>query len=236
MIQKVHRSAICLIPPTEVWQRIQGIRSIHDKSYVRWMPHMNVLYPFHVDEADNLRSAATRAAMALSGVPPFKVSHFNPLKSIVSFIIWERRTDMRRVLTPMQVSLHEFAYFQHRRSCTLWLSPDPFDKIQTLASALFDAFPDCTDLKSDPKRGIAAYTPHLSVGQWPSLEGVAAARDHLSSGWQPIEFELGWVGIISRQGQDSPFTLRFKVPLGGGGPHELNSAYIAGQGSMKGWD
>jgi hypothetical protein len=30
--QKVHRSAICIVPPEELWAPIQGIRRLHDKA------------------------------------------------------------------------------------------------------------------------------------------------------------------------------------------------------------
>jgi 2'-5' RNA ligase len=41
-----HKTALCLIPPENVWEQIQSIRSIHDKAYPRWMPHINLIYPF----------------------------------------------------------------------------------------------------------------------------------------------------------------------------------------------
>lgn len=40
------KTALCLIPPENVWQQIQSIRSVHDKAYPRWMPHINLVYPF----------------------------------------------------------------------------------------------------------------------------------------------------------------------------------------------
>ncbi|CAF1293269.1 unnamed protein product [Adineta steineri] len=40
------KTALCLIPPENVWDQIQSIRSIHDKAYPRWMPHINLIYPF----------------------------------------------------------------------------------------------------------------------------------------------------------------------------------------------
>ena len=43
---KVHTSAVVLIPGEEHWGAIQAIRRDHDKSYQRWMPHINLLYPF----------------------------------------------------------------------------------------------------------------------------------------------------------------------------------------------
>jgi 2'-5' RNA ligase len=41
-----HKTALCLIPPENVWEQIQSIRSVHDKAYARWMPHINLIYPF----------------------------------------------------------------------------------------------------------------------------------------------------------------------------------------------
>lgn len=47
----------------------------------------------------------------------------------------------------------------------MWLDPDN-EQLQLLQSALVSCFPDCNDLNCDPSRGIDAFTPHLSVGQW----------------------------------------------------------------------
>ncbi|CAF1511493.1 unnamed protein product, partial [Adineta steineri] len=33
------KTALCLIPPENVWDQIQSIRSIHDKAYPRWRNH-----------------------------------------------------------------------------------------------------------------------------------------------------------------------------------------------------
>ena len=41
-----HHTALCLIPPENVWEQIQSIRAVHDKAYPRWMPHINLIYPF----------------------------------------------------------------------------------------------------------------------------------------------------------------------------------------------
>jgi len=40
------QTALCLIPPENVWEQIQVIRSLHDRAYPRWMPHINLIYPF----------------------------------------------------------------------------------------------------------------------------------------------------------------------------------------------
>ena len=45
-----------------------------------------------------------------------------------------------------------------------------------LQAALQAAFPLCTDLSDDPARGITAFRPHLSLGQWRSAGDVKAAQ------------------------------------------------------------
>jgi hypothetical protein len=62
---KVVKSAVILMPSPEIWKQIQDIRAKYDKSYERWMPHINLLYPFVPAEqfetvADKLRQAASQ--------------------------------------------------------------------------------------------------------------------------------------------------------------------------------
>lgn len=70
---KSHKSAVCIIPPTTVQQAIQRIRCFKDKSFVRWPPHFNLLYPFLEDSGAVFESAAQEATKALSQLQPFKV-------------------------------------------------------------------------------------------------------------------------------------------------------------------
>ena len=46
MPSKTHTTAVVLIPPESIQQPIQDIRKIHDRNYIRWMPHITMLYPF----------------------------------------------------------------------------------------------------------------------------------------------------------------------------------------------
>ncbi|KAI1503083.1 hypothetical protein F5X99DRAFT_376760 [Biscogniauxia marginata] len=41
-----HDTALCIIPPTELWSSVDRLRSIYDKSYEKWPPHVNLVYPF----------------------------------------------------------------------------------------------------------------------------------------------------------------------------------------------
>jgi poly(A) polymerase len=63
-----------VIPPRAVWPAVQDVRCARDKSYLRWMPHVTLLYPFLEDDAsgENFASAAKLAADALRDVAPFR--------------------------------------------------------------------------------------------------------------------------------------------------------------------
>lgn len=78
----------------------------------------------------------------------------------------------------LQVTLSELQFFDHGRSCTLWLEPDS-QGLKDLQQKLVEAFPGCTDLSEDATRGIAEFTPHLSLGQWPSADAALQAQQVL---------------------------------------------------------
>jgi 2'-5' RNA ligase len=46
MPEKSYNTAVVVIPPQELWEPIQQIRRQHDRHVRRWMPHINLLYPF----------------------------------------------------------------------------------------------------------------------------------------------------------------------------------------------
>ncbi|KAK5998164.1 Poly(A) polymerase-like protein [Cladobotryum mycophilum] len=41
-----HDTALCLIPPNHLWNPINRLRSLNDKAYGKWPPHLNLIYPF----------------------------------------------------------------------------------------------------------------------------------------------------------------------------------------------
>ncbi|HXG10936.1 MAG TPA: 2'-5' RNA ligase family protein [Gemmataceae bacterium] len=72
MSVKSHRTAVVLIPPPEVWGPIQVIRQQHDRQFRRWMPHVNLLYPFYQQE--RFAEAASRLAAVCAAFAPFAVT------------------------------------------------------------------------------------------------------------------------------------------------------------------
>jgi hypothetical protein len=44
--KKVFHTALIIAPPASLIEPIQKIRKEHDKAYDRWMPHVNLAFPF----------------------------------------------------------------------------------------------------------------------------------------------------------------------------------------------
>jgi poly(A) polymerase len=63
-----HRSAAVICPPRSQWSAIQAIRRAHDPSFVRWIPHINLLYGFLPEPLFD--AAATRLSAAITSLAP----------------------------------------------------------------------------------------------------------------------------------------------------------------------
>lgn len=70
--EKTYQSAVVIIPPREVWAPIEEIRKRHDKQQQRWMPHINLLYPFLVRE--RFQDAAEELAKVCRKISPFELT------------------------------------------------------------------------------------------------------------------------------------------------------------------
>ncbi|MEW6735622.1 MAG: 2'-5' RNA ligase family protein [Acidobacteriota bacterium] len=72
---KTHKTAIVVIPPSDLWPAIQMIRSQHDRHFHRWMPHITLIYPFrHRNEFGML---AGRLSQACAAIAPFELTLAN---------------------------------------------------------------------------------------------------------------------------------------------------------------
>ncbi|OAA56673.1 Endonuclease/exonuclease/phosphatase [Niveomyces insectorum RCEF 264] len=56
-------TAVCLVPPTSCWPPVDRLRSLYDKAYRKWPPHVNLIYPFVRPES--LEAASKRIQSAL---------------------------------------------------------------------------------------------------------------------------------------------------------------------------
>jgi len=124
-LQKVHTTTIVIVPPHDTWPQFQLIREQYDKGYIRWPPHVNMIYPF-VPE-DEFENAAALLEKNLSTVAPFKVTmaNFNYfLQGKKSSVVWSN---------PQAA---------------------PEDALHRLQSLLEKIFPHCDDLSHISKDGF----------------------------------------------------------------------------------
>jgi len=65
-VNRSSRSTVTIMPPESVWEPINAIRKKHDKQLMRWMPHINLVFPFeHPDRLDEQRDRLSAAAAAV---------------------------------------------------------------------------------------------------------------------------------------------------------------------------
>ena len=66
-----YMSAIVISPPKDQWLQIQQIREKEDKAYQRWMPHINLIYPFI--EIEKYPDIISKLKTELENFPSFNI-------------------------------------------------------------------------------------------------------------------------------------------------------------------
>ena len=96
-------------------------------------------------------------------------------------------------ITPFSVTLASFDAFRQRKSCTLFLVPEPKNVIVQLHSTLTKYLPDYDDTARFP----GGFNPHLSVGQF-QHRNINEAQQRLHTEWKAIEYEVESLSLIYR--------------------------------------
>eukprot|EP01102_Stenamoeba_stenopodia_P006859 TRINITY_DN1919_c0_g1_i2.p1 TRINITY_DN1919_c0_g1~~TRINITY_DN1919_c0_g1_i2.p1 ORF type:complete len:891 (+),score=144.28 TRINITY_DN1919_c0_g1_i2:120-2792(+) len=187
MNSKDYCSALVVTPPKALWTLIQEVRSKHDKAYNRWMPHINLIYPF-APSSENIKiRELIQNYLDNNHVSPFEISF--PKSSI--------------------------GEFQHGpNSFTLVLFPQcsPSDSLQHLQSGLASIFPYHDDLsKINPAKG---FTPHLTLGQFQNKSSLQQFKRSLEAKWpSDMKWKVQELYLINRT-HSGPFetALIFTIP------------------------
>ena len=97
--KETYTTALTVIIPEEHVAKINKIRRVHDKAYPRWMPHINLIYPFIGSE------------------------HFDDIedKLVQAFI--------DNPITPFTVKLNQLEYFNRGKDITFHLKPEDTTKL-----------------------------------------------------------------------------------------------------------
>ena len=224
---KSFESALVLLVPDSLQSSIQAVRKKHDKAYQRWMPHVNLLYPFINDDATNFAEAANTIAQTLADIQPFQLT----LKEFKYFEQGTMWLNPEASLLPAaaagmaeikQVDLEHRSKDQVEQENALVTQ-----SVHRLQAKLEQLFPHCNDLSSDH-----GFAPHLSVGQWKPLSSLQQAQRDLQKNWKPIQFTVDSVFLISRS-KIGPFTAKYQIRFGGAGivktPFPTNAASMGAE-------
>ena len=112
-------------------------------------------------------------------------------------------------VAPFAVELTRFDAFRHRRSCTMFLVPEPEDQIARLHKALLQYLPDY----DDTARFAGGFHPHLSVGQF-QHRSLQTEQQRLQTEWQPIACEMKAISLIYRSPEtDDRFVVAEQFPF-----------------------
>jgi len=95
------------MPPENVWDPIQAIRKDHDKAYKRWMPHVNLIYPFI--ESVHFKEVIDSTKHALSAIRPFSVrmEAFNHFAHKGSCTMWLHPKTQNKEILELQSILEQ---------------------------------------------------------------------------------------------------------------------------------
>eukprot|EP01120_Amphizonella_sp_Union-15-10_P015227 TRINITY_DN777_c0_g1_i1.p1 TRINITY_DN777_c0_g1~~TRINITY_DN777_c0_g1_i1.p1 ORF type:complete len:221 (-),score=44.21 TRINITY_DN777_c0_g1_i1:84-746(-) len=202
-IPLVTNTACCIIPPEDLWESIQTIRSEHDKSYTRWMPHINLCWPFVPKE--HFVSASTMLSLhhGFQALKPFKIKlekfKFNPNSKYLS-LIPEQEIPIDR--TQPETKKKKIDNKKNKKN----LEQHVENSISQLHDILVELF-----VSSDPSVE-KTFSGHLTVGQF-SQDQIQEYQNKFQEEWVSLEFVVSEIYMISRSGQNEPFKVLHVVPL-----------------------
>ncbi|ETO10220.1 hypothetical protein RFI_27156 [Reticulomyxa filosa] len=180
------KSAACLIPDESLWGPIQEIRKKYDKSYHRWMPHINFLYPF---VSPDLFEWHTKEFITekLKNIKPFEIE-------FSEFSYFDQQPS-EKVPDP-----DVYVFLLPKES--------PQNSVQHLYDTLIALYPICHSKKNKDQ-----FHAHLTVGQFKRSE-VRKWVDEFNKSWKKVSWKVTHLSLISRPDFDTPFDVKIKIPLG----------------------
>lgn len=193
-----YKTAIALLPPSSITPPIEAVRSVHDKNFKRWPPHINLIYPFLASPLETSDSIAPRLSQSIQA----------------------RLEKATSAIRAFQISLDATlpGTFTHSKSSkTVWLEPSPAEQVKQLQAALQAEFAECD---SDQR----AFTPHLSIGQARTDKvaeqlrieignGVASFHQQEEGASRTLNWFIDKVYVIERKGFHGRFTVVGSVDL-----------------------
>ena len=136
---------------------------------------------------------------------PFRrKDEFDPLEARLAWVCG--------CLQPFDVTLTTVNVFAHARaSHTIWLAPEPKERVAALHAALWQVVPNCDDVRRHPE----GFTPHVTIGQVRGEERLGKLLAALHTTWQPVAFTVSHISLIWRNDPpDDVFRVGKRLDLG----------------------
>ena len=115
-------------------------------------------------------------------------------------------------MTSFAIEASELAAFEHQKSTTVYLKPDPQSQrsLKILQDEIFACLPKCVEQN---ERGNSGYNPHLTVAKFPRGQGTQLETPSL-------RFEASEICLTSRT-KDGPFEVQERIALNSARPQDF---------------
>ncbi|KAI0486173.1 hypothetical protein F4859DRAFT_469331 [Xylaria cf. heliscus] len=136
-------TALCIIPPKHFWPSLDRMRSLYDKAYEKWPPHINLAYPF------------------------VRVEDLSKVSALVASKMSSTSKDAKSPLDDVKIRLNAAGEFSHRRDNTVFIydsDEERTSRLQVLRQIALTAIghSSATD-----------YRMHMTVGQSQDLNAIS---------------------------------------------------------------
>mmetsp|Transcript_26660 Transcript_26660/g.23473 ORF Transcript_26660/g.23473 Transcript_26660/m.23473 type:complete len:198 (+) Transcript_26660:1-594(+) len=184
--------ALCFIPPQELWPEIQKIRQKYDPAYQRWMPHINIFFPF-IDSRyfPQISEYIQNDIIKKHDFKAFDIQ-------LSRFDVFDR---VRGQLTQQE----------NTRIETLFLRPNKYGsiQIQRLYEQLATIWHEFRTW--DTYQNNYIYNPHLTVGKF-KISDLSYYKMQFQSNWKSITWKCDAIYLISRTGNGA-FQIKERIPF-----------------------
>lgn len=166
--------SLAIVPPRELWPALEAIRSVYDKSYDSWPPHINLAWPFYPAGASQLVQSAIQGNPDYASIRPFTVRlarfHSSPNSKYMHLIADTVPTSV----TPSNQKKNT----ARKRGGKKGKANGSVSSLMELCGVVRHLYPECfRDSEA------ADSQPHLSIGQVHHLCGSILLTFRLSRMW-----------------------------------------------------
>jgi 2'-5' RNA ligase/endonuclease/exonuclease/phosphatase family metal-dependent hydrolase len=166
-----HDTALCLVPPKLACQSVDRLRSLYDKAWLKWPPHVNIFYPFVRPESLERACGLILDCLQSATEHPFK---------------------------PFELQLNAVGVFTHKPGGTIFLHDKDRERVAKLTQ-LRDLLFASTGQQNGPQNE-QPYNMHLTVAQSDDT-GTDAHHFLVqkASLLPPVEWQVGELHVLIRE-------------------------------------